>query len=211
MERKTYLKLAALFLLIIYTVGRIGLVSEIYSAQFQGLTWLNLVITAVLAFSFHQHFTKRFILICLGVFASGFIIEWIGVRTGAIFGAYKYGETLGLKLDNIPLLIGLNWLVLIYAVANFLKYFPLKTPLYILCGSALMVLLDFFMEPFAVRFDLWSWNNNAVPLQNYVGWFVTSGIMLWFMRYAQNALPVNHFAAFVYFLQLIIFASFLFP
>lgn len=208
MERKTYLIIAAVFLLIIYTVGRIGLVHETYALEFQSVTWLNLVITAALTFVFHRHLTTKFLLTCLVIFTLGFVVEWLGVETGLIFGEYEYGKTLGIKLADIPLLIGLNWLVLIYGVCNFLNLFTLKTPVYILSGAALMVLLDFFMEPFAIRFDLWLWKQNAVPLQNYLGWFVVSLLMIWLMRSSLRREVVNEFAVFVYFLQLIFFASF---
>ncbi|MCB1155806.1 carotenoid biosynthesis protein, partial [bacterium] len=38
----------------------------------------------------------------------------------------------------------------------------------------LMVLLDIFIEPVAIRYDFWSWAGGAPPLQNYVGWFLVS-------------------------------------
>ncbi len=210
MERKKHLIPAALFLTIIYTVGRLGLSSAGYSAQFQSLTWLNLVVTAVLTFAFHQSFTRRFLLTCAGIFSAGFLVEWLGVKTGIFFGEYYYGETLGWKLDDIPLLIGLNWLVLIYSVANFLKLWRLNMVLYILAGSAIMVFIDIFLEPFAIHFGLWLWKNNHIPLQNYAGWFVVSAVMLGFMRNALVQLHVNWLAVFVYFLQLAFFISFRF-
>ncbi|RYD77922.1 MAG: carotenoid biosynthesis protein, partial [Sphingobacteriales bacterium] len=210
MERKTYLKLAALFLVIIYTVGRIGLVNEKYSAQFQEVTWLNLVITAILTFAFHRNYNRKFVLTCFGIFAAGFFIEWIGVRTGVIFGEYKYGETLGLKLDEIPLLIGLNWLVLVYCVHNILHMWKLPKVLSPLSGACLLVLLDFFLEPFAIKYNLWLWNNNAVPVQNYIAWFIVSFIMLWTFNLTQKEKNVNTLAVFVYFLQLAFFVSFFF-
>ena len=210
MERKTYSLIAALFLVVIYAVGRFGLVSSQYSAQFVNITWLNLLLTAVLTFSFHQFFTKRFIFTGFAIFIAGFIVEWIGVETGKIFGEYSYGETLGFKIDGIPLLMGLNWLVLVYSVCNVISIFRLPKLLAILPGALLLVLLDFFMEPFAIKFDLWNWKNNAIPDQNYIAWFVISCIMLWFMQQVQSKKAVNNFAVFVYFLQLIFFISFQF-
>jgi len=45
----------------------------------------------------------------------GFLIEVIGVKTGYIFGRYYYGQSLGYHLLSVPLLIGLNWGVLLYS------------------------------------------------------------------------------------------------
>jgi putative membrane protein len=210
MERKTYLKIAALFLIVIYSVGRFGLASRQYSPQFVNTTWVSLVLTAVLTFSFHQYFTKRFILTSFAIFIAGFMVEWLGVETGKIFGEYNYGETLGFKIAGIPLLMGLNWLVLVYSVCHVINIFRLPKLLAIWSGALLLVLLDFFIEPFAVQFNLWNWKNTAVPSQNYLAWFIISFIMLWFMQQVQNKDTINNFAVFVYFLQLIFFASFLF-
>ena len=39
----------------------------------------------------------------------GFIFEIIGVKTGLIFGHYKYCNGLGTKVFDVPLIISLNW------------------------------------------------------------------------------------------------------
>jgi putative membrane protein len=40
-------------------------------------------------------------------------LEVVGVKTGLIFGEYKYGSTLGIKLFEVPLIIGFNWVFVI--------------------------------------------------------------------------------------------------
>ncbi|NOS56597.1 MAG: carotenoid biosynthesis protein, partial [Cyclobacteriaceae bacterium] len=30
----------------------------------------------------------------------------------------------------------------------------------------------------AIRYDFWSWKQGEIPLQNYFGWLITSGVML---------------------------------
>jgi putative membrane protein len=39
----------------------------------------------------------------------------LGVHTGILFGNYKYGNALGLKLNDVPILIGINWFIVVYA------------------------------------------------------------------------------------------------
>ncbi|HMQ01191.1 MAG TPA: carotenoid biosynthesis protein, partial [Cyclobacteriaceae bacterium] len=48
----------------------------------------------------------------------------------------------------------------------------------VLLGTALAVLLDVFIEPVAIHYDFWSWENITPPLQNYIGWFVVSSLLL---------------------------------
>ena len=40
-----------------------------------------------------------------------------------------------------------------------------------------MVLLDLIIEPVAINFSFWSWQNVFVPTQNYIMWFFVSLVM----------------------------------
>ena len=40
------------------------------------------------------------------------ISEILGVKFGIIFGDYEYGNALGYKIFEVPLLIGANWAIL---------------------------------------------------------------------------------------------------
>lgn len=71
------------------------------------------------------------------------IVELIGVNTGLLFGTYQYGENLGIKVFGVPFLIGINWGVITFLTANIANRFIKNKWLVILCGSILMVALDF--------------------------------------------------------------------
>ena len=51
------------------------------------------------------------------------IAEILGVNYGLIFGKYDYGDNLGLKLLGVPLLIGLNWVVLTFICGSISNHF----------------------------------------------------------------------------------------
>jgi putative membrane protein len=77
------------------------------------ITPLNLLFAAL--FLFYGRWPSRRVLFTgLAVFAASFLVEAVGVNTGMIFGSYSYGSALGPKLWNTPVIIGLNWFVLIY-------------------------------------------------------------------------------------------------
>ena len=107
-------------------------------------------------------------------------MEIIGTNTGLIFGEYAYGRTLGFQVGHVPLIIGVNWLMLVYATAAVVnsvaekQHFVIKAAL----SAGLMVFLDFFIEPVAIRYDFWSWTDNIIPIQNYVAWFVIAFALL---------------------------------
>ena len=58
------------------------------------------------------------IAVFLIAFAIGFSAELIGVHSGMLFGNYSYGNNLGLKLAEVPLIIGINWGVLAVTSAS---------------------------------------------------------------------------------------------
>src|SRR6478609_3641217 len=78
---------SAAVLIIFHLVGIWGLVFSGNPIYYQQLTPLNLLLTNLLLFLNHK---------------------------GLLFGEYAYGAGLGLKLWNVPLLIGLNWVMLVY-------------------------------------------------------------------------------------------------
>lgn len=109
-------------------------------------------------------------LFCIG----GMLAEWIGVHYGVLFGNYAYGSNFGPKLDGVPFLIGINWALLTFITASIATYLVTNKIAQIILAASLMVLLDFFMEHSAPRFDFWSFEGAIVPLKNYVTWFVVA-------------------------------------
>jgi putative membrane protein len=46
-----------------------------------------------------------------------------------------------------------------------------------------MTFIDFFIEHIASKYDFWYWENNQIPIQNYVAWFLISiGLNLLFQK-----------------------------
>lgn len=52
----------------------------------------------------------------------------------------------------------------------------MKSLFVIFTGSLLMVAYDLFLEPAAMRLDMWSWECKVIPLKNYLGWFFFSAV-----------------------------------
>ncbi len=118
----------------------------------------------------------RLVLWSVVVIVGSFGIEWLGVRTGQIFGAYMYGQTLRPSIDGVPVSIGCAWFVMLVAsVAVVQRVAPKSitenTIKLALSVASLMVCFDLFMEPAAGKLDYWTWVDNHIPLQNYLAWF----------------------------------------
>ncbi len=108
--------------------------------------------------------------------------EVTGVNTGLVFGHYKYGSGLGFKLFETPLLIGVNWLFLTYASASMLRGFKVNQNLVVILAPLLMLAYDLVLEQVAPKMDMWAWQNDVIPLQNYVAWFVIAFIFVALLR-----------------------------
>lgn len=167
-------KYIALILIVLFGVGSIGFHTPALHDIFLTLIPPFLLLCLGLLLSQHKGWNTPFIIWCGSVILYGIGIEWLGVKTSAIFGTYHYGEILGWRIDGIPLIIGVNWLILAYCskdIAERVFKLPIAS---IMFAAFLMVFLDFFIEPVAIKLGFWYWPNNEVPWQNYIGWFLVS-------------------------------------
>jgi len=194
----------SVFLLVaVYLVG-IAAVLAGAAESLMSLTSYNLLFaTALLVYNAEKTDRAYFVWFTL-IAVAGFLIELAGITTGIIFGSYSYGSALGIKLAEVPLIIGINWSVLVFATAAILS----KTNWSLLSKSAaaatIMVLYDILLEPVAIRFDFWTWEGGPVPLQNYLAWWVIAFFMLLGMqRNVKN--PANKIAPLILVVQSVFF------
>jgi putative membrane protein len=141
---------------------------------------------------------------------ASFLLEYVGVNSGLIFGHYTYGNALGPKLGSTPLMIGINWVIVVYSSLQLVQTIStkLKVKLNALTGAGLaalaMVALDLLIEPLAPKLDFWEFNNLQVPLQNYTAWFFFGFIFCYWLIKA-GVLKNNPMGWRVYLVQFVFF------
>lgn len=198
-------RIAIIIVILFHVVGLVGLSVPTTRGLFLQIVPFHLLLMLAVIVLGHHKLSSRFGIFILVIFWLGFIAEWIGVHKGWLFGSYAYDNTLGLKLSGIPLMIGVNWFLLVYATGVALQRSRLRNTFFrIVAGAALLVLLDFLIEPVAIRFNYWHWNTGSIPLKNYACWFAVSAVMLyifeWFSFKKQSvAAPVLLVTEFVFF------------
>ncbi|MES2269206.1 MAG: carotenoid biosynthesis protein [Bacteroidota bacterium] len=173
-------RIAIGIIILFHLVGLVGLSLPVSKGLFLQIVPFHLLLMlGVIVFSHHK-LNSGFGIFILLVFWLGFLAEWIGVHKGWLFGNYAYDGTLGLKLSGIPLMIGINWFLLIYATGVAMQRSRLKSAFFrVITGAAILVLLDVLIEPVAIKFNYWHWNSPGIPLKNYVCWFLVSAVMLY--------------------------------
>jgi len=219
----TKLQIAVFIAILFHVSGAIGMLFTDYKDWFIQNTALNLMIMLVLLFWMQPQKNLSFYLFFSIAFLVGMATEMIGVNTGKLFGHYKYGTVMGPKLNGVPFLIGVNWFVVVFCsgviVTKFNSWVEEK---YLLAGvvikpwiqqvsfvvdaALLTTFFDFILEPVAIHLQFWQWQNNSIPLYNYLCWFVISALLLLVFRQLQFS-KHNHFAVHLFIIQFLFFVA----
>ncbi len=198
-------KITRFFPAILVLFHAIGLVLFIQSDTASELTWLNLTLCGLLVFLTEPKRIPAFFVFLL-IFIGGFMIELVGTKTGYLFGNYAYGDVLGTKLMGVSLIIGVNWYGIVLASANLarqLKQLPLLVKS--LVAGVLCTVMDFVIEPVAIKYGFWTWQNDEIPVYNYVTWFVFSTFFSFvYLRLSEKT---NRTAVWLFFVWLAFFIT----
>jgi putative membrane protein len=194
-------------LLSMYIAGITGLSLVTTQNLFQFLTPFHISAVTFFLIFFQKNKNSSFWIFFAISVLTGYLIEVLGVKTGLIFGEYKYLTTLGPKIFEVPPIIGLNWFLMIYCTGSLVLKLNVKS-IFIksLVGALLMAAFDFFAEPVAIAQNMWSWTNYNPPIQNYVAWFVISFILLYYFN-TTSFDKKNKLSTAVFWLQWVFFVS----
>ena len=162
---------ATIFLVVTHVAGVIGYLLPTSRPLFQWVTPFHLLLTTALLLCFHRDWRTSFVAFAIGTMLFGYGVEVVGVQTSAIFGAYAYDTTLGFKVLGVPLVIGLNWLLMTYLCGSVCHLLPVRRIYQTGLAALLMVVVDWLIEPVAIAYDFWHWQTPDPPLHNYLGWF----------------------------------------
>ena len=200
-----------IFLYIIFFVGIIGHLYAPLQHLMLLLTPGTLLLTGlVVLFYSYKSSTDKFLLWALITYIITFILEVIGVKTGLIFGEYLYGSTLGVKLFEVPLIIGFNWVLVILGSISISRLFTSGILLSALISAFIAFVFDLILEPIAIKLDYWTWSEGIIPVQNYAAWFTIAlisslGFSLFKVNVKSN-ISLHYLAVqFLFFIALLIF------
>ncbi len=197
----------SVFLLVLFHIAAIIGISIGYKEWFVSKTPLTLFLSFVLLIiNYPINSYKRWAFTGFFFFI-GMLAEWIGVNQGWLFGNYVYGENMGPKFDGVPYFIGIYWAVLTFVTGDIAGRISGNLLIKIFTGAFLMVLLDFFMETAAPRFDFWTFEGGIAPLENYITWFAVAAFLHLILQKVK--LQGNfYFSLALYLIQLIFFSYF---
>ena len=166
--KKSYKSYFLYFLILVYICGSIGFV--VNPSFFSPLTPYTLLLTCFVFLIHSPLADKKFIIAFFSIAFLGFIIEVVGVKTGLIFGKYSYGNGLGSKLLDVPLIISINWAMLICAGLILVSSIFTNKLVVLVVSALLITLIDLLIEQVAPKLDFWQFEGGLPDLHNYLSW-----------------------------------------
>lgn len=195
-----------LVLTIFYVVGFIGITQTAFKDIFLSLTFFTLLLSFFALWLTRNKKKEEWYMFVAFVYVLGFFVEWIGVHFGLLFGNYGYGDNLGPKVSGIPIIIGVNWLIVSVTAASIAKKWRWGIWLRPFIGALLMVGFDYILEPVAINSDFWIWENGVIPFYNYVCWFAI-GLLIQVVYHFTNLNESNKVNDYLLVLMTVFFVS----
>lgn len=191
-----------LVLVIFYLVGIVGLTSS-WREDFLPLSFMNLMISFIVLLLALKEHSLHFYKFVFAGFTIGMVAEWLGVHTGLLFGNYIYGDNLGPLWYGVPIIIGINWVMLTIISGSIAERLKIHWFFKAVIGTFLMLILDLLIEPIAIQSDYWTWSG-AIPFSNFVGWFLIA-FVIQILYFSMKLAEQNKVATVLYFLQIVFF------
>ena len=205
MERPNYLSQKNI-LVLQYSIYIVGIIGHLFNPTRELMFWLTPVTLFIsILFVFLSVVDNKQLLLWLIVtYLITLFLEIVGVKTGLIFGEYSYGNILGIKVFEVPLIIGLNWVIIIWGGILLSQKLTIG-PFWIgISTGAFALLFDIILEPVAISFGYWSWEESIIPLQNYIAWFIIAFAFSFYYSKANiktnSSMPIH-----LFFVQLVFF------
>ena len=111
---KTRTKINLIVLILFHVIGLILFATDPNASR---LSYITLLISGV-SLIIDEELNIREAAILASIFIFGYSVELIGIKTGLLFGEYSYDTALGFKLLDVPLIIGLNWVIIVVASSS---------------------------------------------------------------------------------------------
>lgn len=205
MKVKNGLYFDLIFISVIHLAGIIGI--YFFESTFFLRTSSVSILIPLFLFCYRSNLTNKDALLFASVFIIGYTAEFLGVNYQILFGDYDYGRSLGVKLFDVSLIIGCNWLLLALISQALIKKIVVNRWLVIIFSSLLMVLIDLYIEPVAPLLDFWEFKENLVPFSNYRDWFIVALIIQFILSFRNTQVNMFNWSL-GYLIILVLFFSF---
>ena len=117
-NNKEFLRFSIFFVWLINISGFFGVLSD-QKEFFLSTSPFAILISFILLILNYNFRQKGFFTALISIITIGFLVEFLGVNYDLFFGSYEYGNNLGYKIGGVPIIMSINWLVLIFLTGSF--------------------------------------------------------------------------------------------
>jgi bisanhydrobacterioruberin hydratase len=180
-SQKTIILITAIVILSLsYLIMLIGLGMDDSHDYFVPYISVLYFATGILLLYFHKGWSPSFLLFLLIILVAGFLIQFVAVKTGLVYGPIRYGTTLGPKLLGVPVIATLNEFVILYCMGFFVKRLKIKQVFIAsLLGALIILLINILVEPVALFLKFYSWSEHMFVFHNFGARFLISFAFLY--------------------------------
>lgn len=187
-----------------FLIGILGFAIPFTHDIFRHIIPFSILLMTIIILVYHRPLDMRFWQITLLVAFLGFGFEVAGIKTGLLFGDYKYGSILGPKLAEVPIIMGLNWVLMVYGGVAIASRTGMPVVPVSLVSAFILTVSDLIIEKFAMLTGMWTWVDGNPPLMNYAGWFIVA-FLLSLLYYSSVKSEIRKVAIYIYIYQMILF------
>jgi putative membrane protein len=187
---------AVILLMIVYMASLIGVTMPHQQAWFLYYTPYFMLLNALLLLFYQKHKTTAWGLFWGSCLLLGTAVELSALHTGALYGSYTFGESLGWKVMKMPVVMPLYWLVVVHSTAVVAARFITKPLGRLLLGTFLSLLLMVLIHLVAPRLDFWTFEAGALWRAVLVQGLVVALLQYLFVRWRVSS--ENAVAGYVY-------------
>lgn len=192
------------FIIWFYIIAFLGTIFPFSNKFFVTLIPWAILFNLAIVMAFHMpEFNFKSKMVFATVAIAGFAIETIGIKTGNIIGENAFNGSLGVKLFNTPLILGVNWLFLIYCSAAITSLMRMSAIKKILLSSLIILAYSIILEQVAGSLGMWHWKAGSAPVYTYAIWFAIAFVFHSFIKLMKvkiwNRLAFTVFIAQVFF------------
>ncbi|MBS1742120.1 MAG: carotenoid biosynthesis protein [Bacteroidetes bacterium] len=158
---------------------------------------LNLLIMFVLLLYTQKGLNGSMLLFVALCILTGMTYGLVATKTGD----FRFGNVLGPSVNDVPLVIGIHWFIIVYCagvtiqtmLTKILDKIPpesntvrptLKAMSIMFDAATIAVFLGWLIEPVAGRLGWWQWERGIVPFYNYACLYIVCALLLLDFHYA---------------------------
>lgn len=189
---------AVILLMVIYMTSLVGFITPHQQTWYLYYTPYFILLNALLLGLYHKNWNKGIFKFIVATLSIGMFIEIIAVQSTVLYGNYRFGNSLGLQIMEVPLIMPIYWFILSYSTAIIVEKLPLKNQwISINIAAILMTGLSGLIQQVAAPLDFW-YLEGTTNLVRYLSLYFGVGLGIQYLFQQLTIDAKNPIAIYVY-------------